>query len=121
MKPDFAPDAAATRNRLALTVAADSTSVVRIAVTGDIDAMSADQMHKSVIDALRRHRPMRIDVDMRAVTFLDSAGIRCLLVCRHDCSKMECGFVLLDPQPMARQVLRVTALEEHFGLAPSAG
>ncbi len=90
--------------------------VVRVVFAGEIDVLRALQLHRIVLDALRRHRPGRLDLDMRGVTFLDAAGIRCLLLCHADCEQLGCRFVLTDPRPMQRQVLRVTGLLERFGL-----
>jgi anti-anti-sigma factor len=94
----------------------DDRSVQTIIVVGEIDALNADQLHKAVLGVLRRHRPSRIEINMFSVGFLDSSGIRILLLCHADARLVDCRLGLTDVHPMARRILQITGLADHFGV-----
>jgi anti-anti-sigma factor len=85
-------------------------------VSGDLDVVNADLLRTAVADVLRRHRPRRIEVDLHGVAFLDSAGIRALLLCQADAQRADCRIALTRPRPGVYRVLEVTGLLDHFGL-----
>jgi len=58
-----------------------------------------------------------VDLDLAGVTFLDSAGIRGLLLCLADARQMDCEFALRNTPTAVYPVLQVAGLLEHFGLA----
>ncbi|NGM14281.1 STAS domain-containing protein [Verrucosispora sp. WMMA2044] len=60
-------------NRITVTVERGS-EVVRL--HGDVDHVNADQVEREVLTATRA--AASVVVDLSAVTFLDSAGLRCL-------------------------------------------
>jgi anti-anti-sigma factor len=98
-----------------LLIDADTAPPAMI-VSGDLDAVNADLLRTAVADVLRRHRPEHIDMDMHGVTFLDSAGIRALLLCQSDAQRADCRITLTRPCPGVYRVLEVTGLLDHFGL-----
>jgi anti-anti-sigma factor len=100
------------------------TEPARMFVFGELDAVNADQLQKAVVDVLRHHRPSRIEMDLHGVSFLDSVGIRVLVLCQADARQVDCQIRFTNPQPMVYRVLQITGLLEHFGLAaqqPSNG
>jgi anti-anti-sigma factor len=103
---DFRPD---------LQIDAD-TAPPGMTVSGELDAVNADELRSAVADVLRRHRPERVDIDMHGVTFLDSAGIRALLLCQAEAQRVDCRITLSRPRPGVYRVLEVTGLLDHFGL-----
>jgi anti-sigma B factor antagonist len=94
----------------------DEALVQRIAVAGDLDAISATELQKTVIDVLRRERPRRIELDLRGVVFLDSAGVHALVSCHGDAQQVDCRLTVIDPHPMAYRILQITGLLDHFGV-----
>lgn len=94
----------------------DDRSVQTIIVVGEIDALNAGQLHKAVLGVLRQHRPSRIEINMFSVSFLDSTGIRVLLLCHADARLVDCELMLTDAHPMAHRILQITGLADHFGL-----
>jgi anti-anti-sigma factor len=90
------------------------TPVQRITVTGELDAVSAPKLQKIVIDVLRRQRPRHVEISLRGVTFLDSAGLRALVSCHADAEQVDCRLTVTDPHPIAYRVLQVTGLLDHF-------
>jgi anti-anti-sigma factor len=88
----------------------------RITASGELDA-SADARLTSVVRACLHDQDARdIDVDLTGVTFLDSAGIRCLLTCWNQADLAGCRMRLSNPDPLVRRVLEITGLLEMFGL-----
>lgn len=94
----------------------------RVTVAGEMDIVSAATLHETITEMLRR-RPGRIVIDLRAVTFLDSTGIRTLLMCHVDGMRVGCELKLVDPHPRVYRVLQITGLLDHFQLTaePAAG
>ena len=90
---------------------------MRMVIRGDLDAVSADRLCASVSDVLRRQRPTRITLDLRGVTFLDSAGIRALLRCRDEADAARISFILAETPATIVRVLEITGLAAHFGVA----
>jgi anti-anti-sigma factor len=60
-------------------------------------------------------------LELHAVTFLDSAGIRALLMCHSDAEKAGCQLGLTRTPPRVYEVLNITGLLDHFGLTPAPG
>jgi anti-anti-sigma regulatory factor len=50
------------------------------------------------------------------VTFLDSGGIRCLLLCHADAEHADCRLMVVDAHPNAYRALRITGLLDFLGL-----
>jgi anti-sigma B factor antagonist len=94
----------------------DVAPVRRITVAGELDVLNVALLDNAVLELLHR-RPRRIEIDLRGVTFLDSAGIRALLSCHNEARQRSCRLTLTDPHPMAYRVLEITELLDHFGIA----
>jgi anti-anti-sigma factor len=88
----------------------------RIFVFGEVDALTAGQLQKAVVEVLRDRRPRCIEMDLHGVSFLDAAGIRALLLCQADAQRVDCQIMLTEPQPVVYRVLQITRLLEHFRL-----
>jgi stage II sporulation protein AA (anti-sigma F factor antagonist) len=84
-----------------------SDGEVLVSVAGEIDLHSGQQLEAT----LTRLTPgVRVLVDLRAVTFMDSTGVRLLL----GESQRLCacgGSLLVRPSPAARRVLDLLGLE----------
>ena len=107
-EPVLAPDAA-------ITVTA-GTHAVRFAVTGELDELGARPLQRAILDALRRHRPHHITIDLDGVTFLDTAGINTLVQSRADARQLDCRIQLSNPRPPVYRMLHIRGLLEPFGL-----
>ena len=103
----------------ALDAAAAVTSdahTVRIAVTGELDELGARPMQQAILDALRRHRPRDITIDLDGVTCLDTAGITTLIQSRADARQLDCQLRLSNPRPPVYRALHILGLLTPFGL-----
>ncbi|MDI6104607.1 STAS domain-containing protein [Actinoplanes sp. NEAU-A12] len=87
-----------------------------IAAAGELDAINGAKVHQVVCEVLLQQRPRRIEIDLREVRFLDSAGIRTLLRCHADARRVNCELTLTDAHPTAYRALQITGLLAHFGL-----
>ena len=96
------------------------TRSLTLIVSGELDVISAPDLQKAVADALRRHAPEGIAIDLHSVSFLDSAGIKALLLCHADAERRGCRLTLARPRPTVSSVLEMTALLDHFGLPGQA-
>ena len=100
------------------TVTAFDGRCVRVDVGGELDEVTAEVLNRAVAGVLSTAAPELIELDLAAVTFLDSAGIRCLLTCRAAAEDADSRLVLLNPLPQAARVLEITGLLDLFGLSP---
>jgi anti-sigma B factor antagonist len=55
-------------------------------------------------------------LDLGEVTFIDSSGLRALLIGRDAVSNAGGEFELVNPSTVVRRLLQITGLEEKFGL-----
>jgi anti-anti-sigma factor len=64
-----------------------------------------------------------VEVDLSAVRFLDSSGIRLLLIGRRAADERGVAYRVTGAQGIARQVLEMTGVWAHLsgGSAPSGG
>jgi anti-anti-sigma factor len=88
--------------------------LARIAVHGDLDAPSSGQVQQAVVEILRTRRPRRIDLDAHGVTFIDSAGIRVLVLCQIDAQQMGCEITVTRAPRTVHRVFEVCGLLSHF-------
>jgi anti-anti-sigma factor len=64
-------------DELAVTVV-DADGVARVAVSGELTGLTARRLNASV-DGLADSPSVRIELDLAAVSIIDSAGIQCLI------------------------------------------
>jgi anti-anti-sigma factor len=106
-------------DRYAETLDIDSsgdTQTWRLAVAGEVDAITGAQLHDAVMDVLCDPCPRHIAMDLHDVTFLDSSGIRTLLQCHTDAEQAHCHLQITDASAMVYGVLEVTGLLAYFHL-----
>ncbi|MCM4078253.1 STAS domain-containing protein [Paractinoplanes hotanensis] len=89
---------------------------VRLVVAGELDRCSAAQLRDTIVGIVRDQAPVILQIDAGGISFLDSSGIQCLLMCRADAQTAGSRLVLVDPAPVVAQVLEITGLLEIFGL-----
>jgi len=96
--------------------AAADGATVQLAVAGELDRMSCPQLEDAVGHVLEESVPAVLQIDASRVTFLDSNGVRCLLICRGRSEEAGCRLVVTDPPPAVRHVLEITGLLDVFGV-----
>jgi anti-sigma B factor antagonist len=91
---------------------------VHVELTGELDLASATKLE----DELRRIEeddPPMIVLDLKALSFMDSSGLRALLAA--DSRNREAGrrFVLVRGDERVQRVLRITRLDERLEIVDS--
>jgi anti-sigma B factor antagonist len=76
---------------------------VRVVVTGELDLYREAQLRTFVEAVLAQGPPQRLVLDLGRLQFLDSAGLRALLVCRDRSRSADVPFRLaVAPGPVTR-------------------
>ncbi|MEV4707121.1 anti-sigma factor antagonist [Actinoplanes sp. NPDC049316] len=115
----FADETAVARDWLQVEVVARAgTPATLLRLTGELDATTAPELRSVVDEVLRGPAHRTVEIDTGGLGFLDSSGIRCLLVCRKKAEAAGGRLVLVDPSPCVRQVLEVTGLLDLFAVPP---
>jgi anti-sigma B factor antagonist len=88
---------------------------LRATVTGEIDFAGAPAMQAQIAVACGRHDEHRLVLDMSAVRFMDSSGLRVVLhVQRELAGAPGGGMVILGATEPVRRLLKLTGLERHL-------
>ena len=81
---------------------------ITIEPVGEIDAGSVGDFEDQLHSALCR-RPHEIDVDLRGVSFLDTAALRSLEMARESLATTGGHLCLRNPVPQVQRLLSLTA------------
>jgi anti-anti-sigma factor len=83
--------------------------VARVVISGELDNGSAPRLISMAHDLAAP--PVRgIELDCAGVTFLDSAGVRALIVSRKEAADMGVDLVLVHPSLPVTRVIEMTGL-----------
>jgi anti-sigma B factor antagonist len=88
--------------------------VVRLAVHGEIDLSTADDLHDAILSEVGRN-PAEILVDLADVTFCDSTGIGAIVRAHSTAATRGILVQVINPQRMVHRVLEVTGLLTILG------
>ncbi|MEV4639906.1 STAS domain-containing protein [Actinoplanes sp. NPDC049548] len=77
---------------------------------GDVDVDNAALLRQVLQQVVDRRDCTRLDIDMSAVTFLDSSGLGMLVAAQRAANARGITLKLRDPGPVVRMVLEVTNL-----------
>lgn len=95
----------------------DGRFVVRL--DGDADLAGAPVITDVATGLLGEPQLSDVEVDLRGVAILDSAGVRALLAARRMIVAKGAEFRVSRPQEPVAEVLRLLALDRLLGLRPS--
>ena len=84
-----------------------------LSVVGDVDVATAPRLVSHVADALRRGARALV-LDLRAVDFMDSAGLAALLNVLRRATAANALLVLAELQPQVRRLLADTRVDVQF-------
>jgi anti-anti-sigma factor len=104
------------RPQLALDIHADGDGQVLITADGEIDLHTEPLLSEALCTALAHDSAHTVLVDLAAVTFLDSTGIHALVKAHRAAIDTNRTVRLCNPRPLVTRVLRITGLEQIFGL-----
>ena len=92
-----------------------------LALEGELDVRSATEGHKRLLE-LDLPRGGQLVIDLDAVTFMDSTGIRLLLQARAHAARCGASFLLVRGPDHVMRVLELVGLDEQLDIvAPHQG
>ena len=89
--------------------------VVEVSPSGEIDVENAYEIREAVGTQLADAHPIRIELNMQNVTFIDSVGISALVAAFQLAAVSEVKLVVTRPSRFAHRQLWVTGLLGLFG------
>jgi anti-sigma B factor antagonist len=93
-----------------LDIAADiNDDLARVEVSGELDISSSPRLIAAVRD-LAQPPVRRVDLDTMGVTFIDSTGVRALIVARSEAARGGVDLVLVNPSRAVSRVVEMTGL-----------
>lgn len=92
-----------------------------ITVNGDVDLESSDGLVEAVRQLLADGAAPAIIVDLAGVGFLDSSGVRALLVAQRETAARGGSLSVSGARGIVADVLRITAVDETLGGARASG
>jgi anti-anti-sigma factor len=96
-----------------------SDQQVVIAVQGEVDAATADTLERA-LTAINSIDCSAVVVDLAEVSFIDSSGLKVLLIGRRDLARHDVGLFIRNPQPQARRLFEVALNGDQFEEARGA-
>lgn len=115
MRPDQEPASMPVRFRARVVSNGNRPTVV---VEGEIDLAAADEFAATVGTAMAV--APRIQIDLRDVTFIGSAGLLVLVAAHRLLGRRPEAIVLRDPSPRILRVLAMDGVDELFTIRTSA-
>lgn len=102
-------DGASPDQVVEVTARRDGAAAV-IEVAGELDLHAAERLSAVAADVLAQ--PVEsVDVDARRVTFIDSAGIRAILLARAEAQTAGIAFTLSGASPVVRRIIEIAGAE----------
>lgn len=86
--------------------------MVTVAVSGELDPAGVPVLDRTVQKALAA-RPSRLTIDLTAVTFCGSAGLRAVVVL-HAAAEEAGSYLAVRPSAAIRRLLAITCLDSAF-------
>lgn len=81
-------------------------------VRGEVDLAASEEFRNSLTEYARPHQ--RIVLDLSAVTFMDSCGIRALLQLHNLLVAVDGTLIVRNPSARARDVIALVGITEVF-------
>jgi len=95
----------------------DDGRPLRAIVTGEIDFASAPAMQARITGACEQHRAASLILDLSAVEFMDSSGLRVILHLQRELTAAGGQLVLCGPTTEVRNTFTLTGLDRHLTVA----
>jgi len=97
----------------------DAAGAVVVALAGDLDMATAEELAEGALREVNRS-PAAMTINMRRLSFCDSAGINVLVRIRNACERTGTAFRVAEPQPHVRVLLEITGVAEFLNVDPPA-
>lgn len=87
-------------------------ATIALSVAGDVDIASADEFRDRLLGCLKRADSL--EVDLGAVTFIDSSGLAGLVRLRTEAEILDKEVALVNLSPATARLLELTGLQGLF-------
>jgi anti-sigma B factor antagonist len=84
-----------------------------LVLTGELDLSSVATLTAAVAH-LRMGPSTKVRLDLRKLAFIDSTGVRAILVIKELCGQCGCEFLLVPGPPAVRRVFEICGLLDHL-------
>jgi anti-sigma B factor antagonist len=95
-----------------------TATAVLIRIAGEIDLSASEDVAKWIMEAIPEDPPMALEVDLSGVTFLDSTGIRALVLGQQAAGRNGVTMRVTGPQGRVEAVLKITGVYEMLTQPP---
>jgi anti-sigma B factor antagonist len=106
------PDRPSPSPTLTIHLQAQDATVV-LSLCGELDISSAPAFAEALA-AASANRPRELLIDIAAVEFIDSTGLRAILAAKVLCEERSCDFALTESAPSVERLFAVTGVLEHL-------
>jgi anti-sigma B factor antagonist len=96
------------------------SDIVVAAVTGEVDAESADRMCTDLLAVVRNNDSVELVIDLTAVSFMDMNGIHALDEVRRQTVRQGQTLALVAPPGQVRRVLALSGLDRVLDVTSRA-
>ena len=92
-----------------------------IAVRGELDSGSCGELLTRFLETLTERSGTAITLDLSALSFIDSAGTRTVIMIEREARQQGISLVIAPPPKEVTELLRTAGVVEHFELRPGSG
>lgn len=89
-------------------------NAARIILSGGIDYATQDEFRNANRQALSAGEATEIQVDFAWATFLDSSGIRALILFKREADSLNKSLVLVNCNPYLREIFEIGGFDKFF-------
>ena len=92
----------------------DLTRIVPLELSGSVDMANEHEIVRQITEFAVPGAHVRLDLS--AVTYMDSSGLRALIVGHHVCWAHGGNLVISAPSDVVRRFITLSGMSIHFGL-----
>jgi anti-anti-sigma factor len=104
---------------LTLRVRPDGSCTV-VGIAGEIDVCVADRLQELLLQITRAHSPLLL-LDLSAVSFMDCAGLRALVLAMRHAERCGWSMHLIATSAMVRKIITLTGAEDALPVRHESG
>jgi anti-sigma B factor antagonist len=100
-----------------VSVSSETTSH-NVSLSGELDIATANQF-TAALEGLQPVAGDRLVIDLTAVSFMDSTGLRVLIAANRNAKAGDYSVVIVTGESPAKRVLELTRMDEHMQVVPA--
>jgi anti-sigma B factor antagonist len=93
---------------------------VRLLLSGDLDLAGVQAFERLTAELLERPHPCSVTVDLRALRFIDSSGLRALMIADAQVRRRGGRLVVVQGQRAVRRAFAITQLDQQLEIEEPA-